>query len=292
RHDWTADPAAAERWRAEAAFMRQTFLSQYDASPQATLAAATRAVETIPWETHAAASTALVYAGAFRQLVGDEAGAMRVLTRARAECAGRSDPFALHRAQCAKLGLMAVWFGAGDLARCRQTAEELLALTTAHGLSWGASLARAYLGTVAYEQDHLEAAIGHFSAAVDEPEASSLILSRTFLGLALAQEGAGRRADADATVNRYLDRLIATDNSLAIPTVRSFQARLAVLRGEIAPALRWLRTSRVPDPSGVHDFEVPLLTRTKVLLAGGSPDELAEADAVVESLLQYAETVH
>src|SRR5262249_25942743 len=161
---------------------------------------------------------------------------------ARAECAGRSDPFALHRAQCAKLGLMAVWFGAGDLARCRQTAEELLALTTAHGLGWGASLARAYLGTGAYEQDHLEAAVGHFAAAVDEPEASSLILSRVFLGLAWAQEMAGRRANADTTVNRYLDRLLATDNTAVIPAVRSFQARLALGRGEIAPALGWLRT--------------------------------------------------
>jgi LuxR family transcriptional regulator, maltose regulon positive regulatory protein len=142
----TADPASAEQWRTEARFMRQTFLSDFDSPAQATLEAATRAAEGLPWETHAAASTALVYAGAVRQMVGDQAGAIRVLTRALAGCGGRSDPFALHRAQCANLGLIGVWYGAGDLVRCRQSAEELLALATPHGLGWGASAAHAYLG--------------------------------------------------------------------------------------------------------------------------------------------------
>ncbi|HEY7032957.1 MAG TPA: LuxR C-terminal-related transcriptional regulator [Thermomicrobiales bacterium] len=288
----TTDPAAVERWRAEAGFLRQVFLARYDLPAQKTLEAATRVVEVIPWETYAVASTALVYAGGARHLVGDHDGAIRVLTRARAECGDRSDPFALHRAQCAHLGLMAVWLTAGDLARCRQTAEELLALSIAHGLGWGATTARAYLGTVAYEQDHLEEAIGHFAAAVDEPESGSIQLVRASLGLALAQEMAGRRVDADTTVNRYLDRLIATDHTAAIPIVRSFQARLALGRGELAPALRWLRSSRAPDPGGVQEFEIPPLTRARVLLTEGSPDGLAEADAALDDLLRYARTVH
>jgi LuxR family maltose regulon positive regulatory protein len=293
RPDGTADHAALERWRTEATFLRRVFLGGYDASTRATLAAATRAAEAIPWETHAAGSAALVYAGTFRQLVGDQAGAVRALTRALAECAGRSDPFALHRAQCAGLGLMGVWLVAGELARRRRTAEELLALATAHGLGWGAGNARALLGTVAYEQGDLEAAIGHFSAGADEPEATSLMLSRLFLGLALAQGMAGRRADADATVNRYLDRLLAADNAAAIPAVRSFQARLAVARGELGPALRWLRASAVPGPAGsVHDFEIPLLTRARVLLADGSAAGLAEADAALDTPLRHAEAVH
>ncbi len=288
-----SDPVAIGRWRAEATFMRRTFLAPYDLEAGATLDAATRAAETIPWETHAAASTALVYVGAARQMIGDEIGAIRVLTRALAECAGRSDPFALHRAECASLGLIGVWLNAGDLERCRVTASELLDLTTVHGLGWGAVMARAYLGTVAYEQNRLDAAIGHFAAAAEEAEASSLILSRVYLGLALAHEMAGHRSEADATVNRYLDRLIATDGTTAIPAVRSFQARLAFKRGKIATALRWLNKSRVAGPAGsAHASEVPLLTRAKVLLAEGSDASLAEASAALDDLLEYAEAVH
>jgi LuxR family maltose regulon positive regulatory protein len=262
REAGTTDPATAERWRAEVVFFRQAYLSASDTQVQATLAAATRASEVIPWETHAAASSALLFAGGSRQMVGDMAGAVRVFARARAECAGRSDPFALHRAQCASFGLMVVWLSAGDLARCRRTAEELLALATAHGCGWGTAAARTYL-------------------------------SDAFLNLVLAQEMAGRRSDADATVNRYLDRLIASHATWDIPTVRSFQARLALARGAIAPALRWLRTSRVPRPGGFgHNFEIPPLTRAKVLLAEGSVAGLAEADSVLDGLLRHAEATH
>jgi hypothetical protein len=53
----------------------------------------------------------------------------------------------------------------------------------------------------------------------------------TYLRLALAQEIAGRRSDAEATLNRYLDWLIAANATADIPSVRSFQARPALMRG-------------------------------------------------------------
>jgi len=293
RRDERAEPPAVERWRAEATFMRLAFLTSYDTLTQTMLDAATRVVETIPWESHAASPTALIFVGGVRQMVGDEDGALRILTSALAESAGRSDPFGLHYAQCAYLGLIAVWRGAGDLARCRRAAEDLLELATAHELGWGASAAHTYLGAVAYEQDQLDSAIGHLSAAVDEPEVSGAFLTNAFLKLALAQEMVGRRSDADATINRFLDRLIATDAATVISTVRSFQARLALERGALAPALRWLRTSRLPGPGGaVHDFEIPLLTRVKVLLAERSPASLSEAGAALDILLRHADSVH
>jgi LuxR family maltose regulon positive regulatory protein len=292
RHDEKAAPAV-EQWRAEAAFMRLAFLTNYDMMTQTMLEAATHAVKVIPWESHAAAATALIFVGGVQQMVGHQDDAISVLTGALAEAAGRSDPFALHYAQCAYLGLIAVWRGAGDLARCRRAAEDLLELATAHELGWGISAAHTYLGAIAYEQNHLESAIDHLSAVIDEPEASGAFLTNTFLKLALAQEMAGRRTEADATVNRYLDRLIATDATTVIPTVRSFQARLALTRGDMASAFRWLRTSRMPGPGGaVHDFEIPLLTRAKILLAEGAPESLAEADAALDVLLRHADAVH
>lgn len=289
----STDEVAIERWQAEIGVMRQMFLADTGTLVQTTLEATMNAIETLPWETHAAASPALIFLGTCQQRSGDQEGAIRVLSDALAHCAGRSDSFALHRAQCASLGLMSVWLNAGDLVRFRRTAEDLLALTTAHDLGWGASAARTYLGVVCYEQDLLEAAIDHFSAAADEPEASSLVLVNAFLGLAFAQEQMGLWSDADTTVNRYLDRLNATGAEAAIPTVRSFQARLALARGELGPALRWLRTTRAPMPGGAaHDFEIPLLTRAKVLLAEGSPGCLAEAGAALKDQLRYARDVH
>jgi len=231
------DPATVEIWRAEFGLLQRMFLPGIGTSVQDILEVAMRAIASIPWETHAAGSSALILANAGRQMVGQQEDAVRLLTDALAECGDRSDPFALHRAQCASLGLMAVWLAAGDLARFHLVAEDLLALATAHDLGWGASAAQTYLGLHAYEQDHLESAIAHFSAAVDEPEASSLILVHAFLGLAFAQEKGGCRSDADATVNRYLDRLIATNATAEIPTVRAFQASWRS-RGVI-----WLRPS-------------------------------------------------
>jgi LuxR family maltose regulon positive regulatory protein len=291
REEETTDPAAVERWRAEAHLLRMGFVPPVGAAPDALLTAALRVREVLPWQTHAAADAALYFTAMAKQQVGDLAGAIRLLTGALTECAGRSDPFALHHAQGANIGLMIAWLSAGDLARSRRAAEELLELATAHGLGWGAAAAHAFLGLIAYEQDRLNDAIGHLKTAVDEPEVGSLVLHRAFMELAMAYEAAGQRAAADAAVNRCLDRFLATGDAALIPTIRSFQARLAVGRGELAPARRWLQMSRVGAGS-VHSFEDPMLTRAKILLATGAPaDLLAEMDAALDGLARRVDTV-
>lgn len=49
----------------------------------------------------------------------------------------------------------------------------------------------------------------------------------------------------------------------------------------------------MPAPGGAaHEFEIPILTRAKVLLAEGSPASLAGAEAILEDLLQHAVRSH
>jgi LuxR family maltose regulon positive regulatory protein len=115
-------------------------------------------------------------------------------------------------------------------------------------------------------------------------------LIHSALGLALAYQATGREAEADATLNDLLDLLLSTESAEYLLPVRSFQARLALLRGESEPALRWLQATTVDlDDWGMHTIELPALTRTKVLLADGSSTSLAKAEDELDRLLCRAD---
>ena len=117
-------------------------------------------------------------------------------------------------------------------------------------------------------------------------------------GLALALQAQGRAGEADAVVDRLADALLRTANAGELARVGAFRVRLALLRGELAPARRWL-----PAAGGLPAHWLDSLAGRPAADAGlgaaapgpGGPvpaAALADALADVDALLATTERLH
>jgi LuxR family maltose regulon positive regulatory protein len=161
--------------------------------------------------------------------------------------------------------------------------------------TWGHVL----LGAVEYEWDHLEAAERHLTAALGARDPVRLMPLRvgTF-ALALTLQAQGRPGEADDALERLAEALLRTANTGELARVEALRVRLALRRGEPAPARRWLpAAARLPAHWLDEVVESPPLTRAWASLClapeSASPAAaLAAALAETEALLAETERLH
>ena len=183
---------------------------------------------------------------------------------------------------------------AGRLARCEQTAADLLQLAAMNGLpvtvGWGALI----LGAVAHDRGDLAQASRHVSTVIaDADRVHFICLREAFFVQILAYEAQGLRAEADRAITRLREIAVGSETVSQLQLVDSFLARTALIRGDLAAAQRWLEASS-PSPA-YEDFkaiEQPMLTRVKVLIAVGRPAALDEADHLLTEFVAFAGSRH
>jgi LuxR family maltose regulon positive regulatory protein len=226
--------------------------------------------------------------------VADNSADVAALLRSTiAANAGRPDPFSRQRVRWATMALGVFHLQVGDLPECRMIVDELRSSSVAQRYGRNAAQADYLLGVTSYERDRLAEAIKHFSAVVAQPQAGVVVQVESTIALALALEAAGRADAADATLARLIDRFRGLDNTAFLPTVRACQARLALGRGDLGPALRWLRSTPISaHEATLRGGEVPALTRVKVLLAEGSASSLAAAERDLDELERRVDAWH
>jgi LuxR family maltose regulon positive regulatory protein len=112
--------------------------------------------------------------------------------------------------------------------------------------------------------------------------------------LSLAYQHLQRPEQADETVRRLLEFVGPMKDRSYETIVSSLQARLALLRGDTASALRWLRTADLAADAGLMLWwlEIPHLTECRVLIAEGSDVSLEQAIDKLERYDQENEAVH
>ena len=112
--------------------------------------------------------------------------------------------------------------------------------------------------------------------------------------LSLAYEHLQRPDQADETVRLLLEFARQTNDPTYRTIASSFQARLSLLRGDAASAVRWLRTADLASDAGVMLWwlEVPRLTECRVLVAEGSDASLQQAIDKLEQSEQENKAVH
>jgi LuxR family maltose regulon positive regulatory protein len=105
-------------------------------------------------------------------------------------------------------------------------------------------------------------------------------------GLAIAQQLHQQTESAQETVDRLFEFARETNAPEIMSDVFSCQARLALLRGELEPAVRWARS--IDDtPVSMAMFmwlEVTWITRARILIAEGSQGNLEAANTLLESI--------
>jgi LuxR family maltose regulon positive regulatory protein len=114
----------------------------------------------------------------------------------------------------------------------------------------------------------------------------SRVATDILCALSLAYEHGQRPDQADGVVRLLLEFARHTGDPAYRTIASSCQARLSLLRGDMASALRWLRTADLATDAGIMLWwvEVPRLTACRVLVAEGSEASLQQA---IDKLEQY-----
>jgi LuxR family maltose regulon positive regulatory protein len=180
----------------------------------------------------------------------------------------------------------------GRLLEVQRTAQALQRLAEGHGLATSRSWAHYLLGRVNYEWDRLDEAASHFGTVVDAPEgAASLPLHDSHLGLALIFEANGQSVAADELIEEIQERFWDR-GAFFLPSIGSFQARLALVRGEMPQAHLVEQVAPAPEPISLMLMEIPLLTRTRLLIAQNTSASLQEALDALRALQRVSQSTH
>jgi LuxR family maltose regulon positive regulatory protein len=145
-------------------------------------------------------------------------------------------------------------------------------------------------GYIHYFWNDLDTAAHHFAKAVSDRyilhTAGAL---DSLVGLALTFQAQRHQDSADATVALLLEFAQEKNNPAFITVARSCQARLSLMQGDLASAVRWLEMADLATDSGIMFFwlEVPRITQCRMLIAQGSEASLQEAG---EKLAVYGKT--
>ncbi|MFN3332023.1 MAG: LuxR C-terminal-related transcriptional regulator, partial [Caldilinea sp.] len=230
-------------------------------------------------------SQAVLFRGAALRMVGrgDEAEAW--LTDLLRAARGRVDAFTmrLHFALCGN------YRAGGALEKLRATAVRMLADAQAAQLPLGEGWAHVFLGHVAYETNDLAAAEAHYAAGVRPMFITHAAAVRECLfGLALTQAAQRRFDDAATTVARLREFRAGLD-----PEIDSLAARVALVQGDQAAALRWANSFR-PDTLTpfLHWQEIPVLTAARILAVTAQDETLRRALDLLEPTAAWAERSH
>jgi LuxR family maltose regulon positive regulatory protein len=145
-------------------------------------------------------------------------------------------------------------------------------------------------GYIRYFWNDLDTAARHFAEAV-----SDIYILHTagaldsLVGLALTFQAQGQPDSAEATVALLLEFAQEKNNPAFMTVARSCQARLSLMQGDLASAVRWLEMADLATDSGIMFFwlDVPRITECRMLIAQGSEASLQKAG---EKLAVYGKT--
>jgi LuxR family maltose regulon positive regulatory protein len=192
------------------------------------------------------------------------------------------------------IGQAYVHMQAGYFHQAEPILHQLLELVGKDRLTISTVVAHWLLGRINYEWDHLEAASQHFCAVFELRFGGQfMMVNDSMMALALTYQTQGMAEKADdalAALRRYALEVGITDRLYEID---SFEARLAVLRGDLLQATRWAETAHLDIlPARVVVLELPAVTKARVLIAQGTAASLGEAAQLLRAMLVRAETSH
>ena len=251
---------------------------------------AERALERIPRSLVYARGLLFEYLGFGHQISGQAETGIRILEEAFVSDDAKEDLFAAR----VLLGLGVIHYLSGHLQLQEQVAQQILRPGTGKGLSLSAPWAYWLLGTARYQQNSLAEAATLFSAVTEHRYLANARTSHEcLLNLALTYQAQGRPKVASEVVEIALQFALETRHPIHLLEVRSFQARLALLQGDLEAALRWARGVKAEDlPARLPWTEVPRLTLAKVLIAEGMRDSLRQASQILDEVLGVAQDMH
>jgi LuxR family maltose regulon positive regulatory protein len=176
----------------------------------------------------------------------------------------------------------------GDLRGLLAAGEGCLRQAPQSSVSKLYSFGQLYLGIAAYEQNNLQAALGHFTAVYDDRFGAPIILLfDAVCGLALTHQALGDSSGAAAWGATLLDLASDLQNPYTIATAQWFQSRLALQRGSVpAPPSGYTWCIGAASALQYRWTELPEITYARLLVAQASRSSLQEAVALLLSFVE------
>jgi LuxR family maltose regulon positive regulatory protein len=193
------------------------------------------------------------------------------------------------------IGQTYIHIRAGNLRQASWILQQLKQIADQAGLTVSMVIADWLLGRISYEWNHLETAKQHFAAVFELRFGGNYgMVCDSTMSLALTNMAQGELDKSDETMAALREFALETGIMDKLRTFDSFEARLALLRGDLQPAIRWAEITDLSVPTG-YTFvwvELPIISKTRVLIVQGTEGSLREAVRLLQELLTFAGSRH
>jgi LuxR family transcriptional regulator, maltose regulon positive regulatory protein len=247
-----------------------------------------------------ARSQALLHLAGAHACIGEQAVGHTLLRTALAEAKTQQRPTLMILLG----GLAILHLLAGELSEVIHTAYEAVAAMDELGgralwqdvgfaemwYAWGHYL----LGIAHYEQNDLVAATHHWQQVETMRYRTNPGVSHgSLLGLALIAQAHDAPGETLAYAQAAREFAAKVHRPMSLALSASFEARLALLNGQAADALRRTQSLEVTADQGIaFGVELPPLTRLRALSTAATPAILLEGAALAATCLRNAENAH
>ena len=116
----------------------------------------------------------------------------------------------------------------------------------------------------------------------------------SMLSLALTYQAQGDLDKAEGTLADLRQFTLEIGTMERLPDIASFEARLAILQGNVQSAIRWAETTPMEMPTG-YTFvwlDLPIINKVRALIAKGTETSLDEAVRLLQELISFFGSRH
>ena len=199
----------------------------------------------------------------------------------------RNDPRSLHYQTRLRFGLCFVHALAGQWVESARAAEHLADFSRPNGLLYAEAWAVYMRGNACLQMGDWEEADGFLGQAFDRRYIKNRRAAvDALVGHAICLQILGKIDQADERLREAREFAYWTGDPAHLDVVDSCRARIALLRGDLDAAARWLAAfhGKPEGPVKIFFLEIPEATVCRVLVARGTPECLDQAAGRLDSL--------